>query len=514
MKERIYKSIQMFSRAIIQPVMFMTVTGLFIAIAAVLKIEQMPEAIITIGNFFFTILSKGVISQLPLIFCVGITAAMAKKKKTDAGILGVTVFLIYIYANNAILTLTNRLADVNEIGSLAGTGQAMVLGVQVTDMGVFLGILLGCVSAYVFNKLCDVKFHSYISMYEGTRFAFLVMIFVSIALAVALSYIWPIVNMGIASLVNFVATTGPFGLLVYGFANRMLLPFGLHHLLWMPLYYTPLGGTAHIAGETYSGALNIWLAEIGNISSVTSLDPSVGYLVNFGYIALPIGIALALIKTARPENREKIKGVLFPAVSAAIIAGITEPIEFIFLFVSPILWVAHGIIYGLGLLLSNVFGLKLMIHNIIDTVMYALVVPMELGRQWLIPILLVILTALEYFVFVFLIKKLNIKTIGREVMNDDDLVQSGGQLSESQSVALGYIVEGLGGVDNIVEVNNCITRLRIDIVNNDLVDESIIKKYKNSGIIKKNKHIQIVIGVGVDNVKESLVEYIKSHTNK
>jgi PTS system arbutin-like IIC component len=514
MKERIYKSIQMFSRAIIQPVMFMTVTGLFIAIAAALKIEQMPKAVIDIGNFFFKVLSKGVISQLPLIFCVGITAALAKKKKTDAAIMGVTVFLIYIYANNTILTLTDRLAKVNELGSLSGTGQAMVLGVQITDMGVFLGILLGCVSAYVFNKLCDVKFHSYISMYEGTRFAFLVMIFVSIALAVVLSYVWPVVNTGITHLVNFIASTGPFGLFVYGFANRMLLPFGLHHLLWMPLYYTPLGGTAHIAGGTYSGALNIWLAEIGNVSSLTSIDPSVGYLANFGYIALPIGIALALIKTARPENKDKVKGVLLPAVFAAVIAGITEPIEFIFLFVSPILWVAHGVIYGLGLVLSKVFGLNIMIHNIIDTIMYVLIIPMNLGRQWLIPILLVILTALEYFVFVFIIKKLDIKTIGREIMDDDDLVQSTGELSESKNEALGYIVEGLGGVDNIVGVNNCITRLRIDIVDNDLVNESIIKKYKNSGIIKKNKHIQIIIGVGVDNVKENLVEYIKSHSTK
>ncbi|MCB5953372.1 PTS transporter subunit EIIC [Enterococcus sp. BWT-B8] len=516
MKEKIYNSIQSFSRSIIQPIMFMSISGIFISISAILRLEKMPIVISEIGNFFFTVIKSGTISNLSVIFCVGIAAAMAKKKKTDAAIMGISAFMIFLQANHYWLEFTNSLAEAGEKG-LAGTGQAIVLGTQITDMGVFSGIAIGCFVAWFINHFSEVKFHKYLAAYQGSKFAYILLIFAIVIFSTAVTYVWPLINYLVTGLVGIISSTGSLGYGIYGFANRMLIPFGLHHLLWMPLYYTPLGGTAVVAGESYFGAMNIWLAEIGNISSITSIDPSVGYLANFGYTALPIAIAFALIKTARPENRQKVKAIVIPAVLAAVLGGITEPIEFIFLFTSPLLWFAHSIIYGLGLVLSNVFGLTMMVENLINTMMYLFVIPMKLGHQWLIPIIFVILFIIEYFTFVFLIKKFKIPTLGRTDMSDEE--DKAVEISDAGNLngKLAYIVEGLGGKENISNIANCVSRLRIDIIDDEKINEAMLKKYPSSGVILKNNHVQIVIGREVQNVRDDLEIFItglgKQHPN-
>lgn len=514
MKEKMQKGVQAFARAIIQPVMFMAVTGLLISVAAVFKLEQMPTLLRDLGNGIFTVLTGGVIGQLSVIFCVGIAAAMAKKKKTDAAILGIMVYLVFLYTNNFWLDFTDRLAQAGDQG-LYGTGQNMVLGIQVTDMGVFLGILLGCIVGYFVNRFGNVKFHKYLSPYEGTKTAYFLLLVVTAVLAILVTYIWPLINNGITAAVGAMSSMGAFGFFLYGFLNRMLLPFGMHHLLYMPLYWTPLGGSAEVAGKTYSGAMNIWLAEIGNIGSVTSIDPSIGYLVNFGYIALPIGIALAFIKTARPENKAKVKAIVIPAVIAAALAGITEPIEFLFLFISPFLWVIHGVVYGLGLLISNLVGLNVVVENLVNTIMYSLTVPMSLGRQWLLLPIGILMVAIEYFVFKFLIIKLNIPTLGREDILEesgptDDKVTEEVNKSMAPNDQLAIIVKGLGGKENISEINNCYTRLRIDVNDAAKVDMEELKKYPSSGIVDKGRHIQIIVGLGVQNVRDDLEIYLEN----
>ena len=303
MKDKFIKSASVFSKAIIQPVMFMAVTGIILSVCAILKLDIMPDFTKKIGDFIFNILSGGMIGQLSAIFCVGIATALAKPKyKTDAAILGIITFLIFLYANNSWLTITDRLAVAGEQG-LYGTGQGMVFGVQVTDMGVFLGISLGVFVGWMVNKFGDIKLHRYLSPYSGTKSVYILIVFATILFAIGLTYVWPIVNSVVEAVVKTTTTAGSVGFFFYGFLNRLLLPLGLHHFLWMPIFYTPLGGTAEIAGQVYNGAFNIWLAELGNVSQITTMHPSIGYLSNFGSISLPIGIAFALWKTARPENR-------------------------------------------------------------------------------------------------------------------------------------------------------------------------------------------------------------------
>ncbi|GFO52218.1 hypothetical protein ikelab_14930 [Lactococcus garvieae] len=504
MKESFQKATQTFARAIIQPVMFMAVSGLIISIAAIMKMEFMPGLFKTIGDFFFGIITSGVIGSLSIIFCVGIATALAKKK-TDAAITAVSTFMIFLFANNAWLTLTNRLAKEGEMG-LFGTGQNTVLGIQVNDMGVFLGIILGCLVGFMLNRFGNVKFHKYLAPYEGTKFAFVLTLFVTIFLAIIITYIWPMINSGINFLVDGMAKSGPFGFFGYGFLNRMLLPVGMHHLLWMPMLYT-VGGTAEIAGQAVSGAYNIWLAQLGDIGSVTQMNPAIGFLTNFGPLALPLAISLAFIKTARPENKAKVKAIVFPTVIVAALAGVTEPIEFLFLFTAPVLWVIHAVVFGLGYFFSDILGLKVMIGSIPETIP-SLFVPLNLGHQyWILPIALG-LGIIEYFAFKTVILKLNLPTIGREAMleNDDENTM----VAKEKEAGLAILVQGLGGVSNIVEVYNCYTRLRCDVKDASKVDINLLKTFPSSGVVDKQKHIQIIIGIGVETLREDLENYIEN----
>lgn len=512
------KSASTFSKAIIQPVMFMAVTGIILSVCAILKLEMMPNGLQEVGNFVFNIMSGGMIGQLSAIFCVGIATALAKPKyKTDAAILGIITYLVFLYANNAWLTVTDRLAQPGEQG-LYGTGQGTVFGIQVIDMGVFLGILLGVFVGVMVNKFGEIKLHKYLAPYSGTKSAYILIVFATILFAIGITYFWPAVNLVVESIVKATTTAGSVGFFFYGFLNRLLLPLGLHHFLWMPIFYTPLGGTAEIAGQVYNGAFNIWLAELGHAGSITTMHPSIGYLANFGSISLPIGIAFALWKTARPENRKKVAAILIPTVTTAFLAGVTEPLEFLFLFLSPLLWTAHAVIYGLSMLITNLVGINIQFDTGINMIINSFAFPSRLGHQYLIPIVFIVTGVLEYFVFKTLILKLNIPTLGREkkdssseaVVTDEvvELQHSIGAASEFEP-QIQNIVAGLGGVDNIENIINCYTRLRVDVKDADKVNMQILKeKVQASGIVDKGKHIQIIIGVGVEEEREKVEAYM------
>lgn len=512
MKEKVMKSASIFSKAIIQPVMFMAVTGIILSIAAILNLEGMPAFVNQIGAFIFDVLSGGMMGQISVIFCVGIATALAKPKyKTDAAILGMITYMVFLYANHSWLTLTNRLAVEGTVG-LYGTGQGLVLGIQVTDMGVFLGIFLGVLVGWMVNKFGSIQLHPYLSPYSGTKSAYVLIICSTILFAIGITYVWPVINSAIETIVAATMTTGSVGFFFYGFFNRMLLPLGLHHFLWMPLFFTPLGGTAEVAGQLYHGAFNIWTAELGNASQIASVHPSIGFLSNFGAIALPVGISLAFWKTARVENRKRVAAILIPTVTVAFLAGVTEPLEFLFLFLSPVLWLAHALVYGLMMFITNIVGISIAFDTGIAMIINSFAFPAHLGRQYLIPILFVVFVALEYFVFKFLIVRLDIPTIGREKM--DETVDNGIMTRTASEGAfepqMVNIVTGLGGVENIETVVNCYTRLRIDVKAADQVDIKFLKEHvKCSGIVDKGTHIQIIIGLGVEAEREKLEDYMR-----
>lgn len=520
MEGKVKDVMQKFSRSAIMPIKFMAVMGLFLAIAVIMQLQFMPSIIQTFGTLI-KIMMDAMMNNLAIIFCIGIASSMANKKKVEAGLLSLIVFLFFLAANNAWLSLNGMLAKEGAMG-LFGTGQGLVLGFQVVDMNVFLGMLLGGLTAYIHNKYSDIEFIDLFSIYGGSRFTFILMIPITLVLAISLCYIWPIVNDLIASFSNIILTAGLFGVFLYAFGNRFLIPTGLHHLLWMPFCFTALGGTAEIGGKMYSGAVNIFYAQMANAGTITSLDPSLRF-ATFGFVKIfgSIAVGLAIIHSAKKERRKEVKGMILPSVFVGAVAGITEPLDFSFLFVSPLLWFVHSLLTAISEVVLWAIGARtFMIYGLIDTVVSNSVLSPNLTRFYLVIIVGILMSVVWYITFVFLIKKLNIKTPGREevleasnsfVMNSNHNTnlnqESRSATKETSSQDLAVVIEGLGGEENIDTVTNCFTRLRVDVKDVKKVSEDMLKQCsQQKGVIINGNNVQVVIGMGVVTFKEAVCD--------
>lgn len=509
MKSKLSQTMQDFSRAVIVPVKFMAVMGLFLAFAVILQLDFMPSGIQTFGGLIKTMMDS-MLNNLALIFCVGITASLAEKKKIEAVLISLISFLFFLAANNAWLTLTNQIADAGEMG-LFGTGQAMVLGFQVVDMNVFLGMLVGCIVAYIHNRFSDKEFVDFLSIYGGSRLSFMILIPVILGLAVGMSYVWPVINGWISSLSGFILTTGLLGVFIYAFGNRFLIPTGLHHLLWMPFCFTALGGTAEIGGQVYNGAANIFYAEMANAGSITVLDPSLRF-ATFGFVKIfgSIAVSLAIIHCAKKQRKDEVKGMILPSMFVGAVAGITEPLDFSFLFASPLLWVVHSLLTAISETVLWALGARTyMLYGLIDTVVSNSVFSPSVTKFYLVIIVGLVMSVIWYLTFVFLINKLDIKTPGREVV---EVQTDGAKILESDSTSeedsdFDLVVAGLGGRENIDNITNCFTRLRVTVKDEDLVDPLLLEKIsQQKGIVLNGKNVQVIIGMGVQTFKDDICE--------
>lgn len=521
MKERVMDTLQKFSKAMFIPVLILPIAGILIAVGnlftntrllAVLPFLDNP---VTIG--FGTLLSgslTAILTNLGIIFCVGLGVGLADKKKSEAGFISLLAFLVFINAMNKFMGLKGMLVE----GSLTGTGQTTVLGVQVLDMGVFLGLLLGIIVALIHNRFCDTEFNNAFQIYGGTRFVFIVLIPVMVILSVCMTYVWPFAQAGINALGAFIQRSGSFGLFIYGTLERLLIPTGLHHLVYTPFLYTSLGGTAEIGGQVLEGARNIYYAEIAD-ESIKVLSSSViwdarGISKMFGLV----GACLAMYHTARPENRKKVKAVLVAAAVTSFIAGVTEPIEFSFLFVAPVLFVVHAVLAGSSFVVLNLLGCRAIGPNgFIDFLLYNVPLGVEKTKWPLYIMTGVIYFALYYVIFRVLIVKLNLKTLGRESAGMEMKLHSKAEYKaknaagETSAKAAGddvdaaLIVSALGGSENILKVTNCYTRLRTELANPDLVDENILKNQTGaSAVVRKGKNVQVVYGLKVNAVRKAV----------
>ena len=504
MKEKVMDAMQRFSKAMFIPVLILPIAGILIAVGNLFTNTRLMEVLPFLNNpvttGFGTLLSgslNAIMTNLGVIFCVGLAVGLANKKKSEAGFIGLLAFLVFINAMNRFMGLTGILVE----GDLSGTGQTTVLGVQVLDMGVFLGLMLGIIVAWIHNRFCETEFNNAFQIYGGTRFVFIVLIPLMVVLAVVLTYVWPFAQAGINSLGSFIQASGNLGLFVYGMLERLLIPTGLHHLVYTPFLYTSLGGVAEVGGQIYEGARNIYYAEIAD-PSVAVLSQSViwdarGISKMFGLI----GACLAMYHTARPENRGKIKAVLITAATTSFIAGVTEPIEFSFLFVAPILFVVHAVLAGSSMVLLNVLGCRAIGPNgFIDFLLYN--VPLGTGKtHW--P--------------VYLIVKMNLKTLGRESEGMEMKLHSKAEYkakvaagksagpAADGAVDAALIVSALGGKDNILKVTNCYTRLRTELANPDLVQEDVLKNQTGANaVIRKGKNVQVVYGLKVNAVRKAV----------
>lgn len=366
----------------------------------------------------------------------------------------------------------------------------------------------------------DTEFRSAFQIYGGSRFVFIVLIPVTVMLAVLLTYVWPFIQMGISSLGHVINQTGNFGLFLYGSLERLLIPTGLHHLIYTPFLYTSLGGVEEIGGHIFEGARNIYYAEMAN-PNIHLLSRSViwdarGISKMFGLI----GACLAMYQMAKPENKNKVKAILIPAVVTSFLAGVTEPIEFSFMFIAPLLFVVHAALSGLSMVVLNLLNVRAIGPNgFLDFLLYN--VPLGVGKtHWPMYIVVgIMFFFIYYFTFRFLIGRFSLKTIGREADAEETKLYSKAEYQEKKQappvsvpkgateVPVATIIEALGGADNFESVTNCYTRLRTVLKNPELVNETVLKNETGaSGVIKKGNNVHVVYGLAVTKVRAAVDE--------
>lgn len=503
-----------FAKAMAQPLMYLAGGGLILAFSVLFTQANIVEALPFLNwkpiSVVFTMFKSGimaVVNNLSILFCVGITAAYAKKDKHKAAIIGMLAYIIYLAMNNSVLTSLGQLAEAGVAG-LTGTGQAEILGTQVLDMNVFGGILIGLISGFVYNRTCDKKFKGAFQMYSGSVFSFMMIIFAVGVFTLVTNFLWPFVQAGISALAGLIQAAGAVGVGIYGALERLLVPLGLHHLVYTPFLFTEVGGILQLGDTTIVGAYPVALTEISmGLPLSDSFFYLLGFIKMFGYI----GICLSFIYTAKKENRSRVITTVVPLMVTCLLATLTEPIDFLFLFAAPLLWVVHAGICGIFMALLQVLDIHLFTaQGIIGNVIMNLSYGAE-GTKWPLGLLLGLIQILVYFVvFSFLIKKFNFKTPGRE----DSIAENTAGDKEPErafdaSVDVDFIIEGLGGKENINTVDNCFTRLRVSVKDASLIKEEAINKTSNSGIIKKGTDIQVIYGLSVPDVRSAVEERLK-----
>lgn len=519
MKEKILDGMQKFAKAMIGPVLFLPIVGMLIALTAVLTntaFVTQGGVIWSIGKFLNGMLSP-IMNNLSVLFCVGIAIGMSKKKKADAAFVSIMSYILFLGANSKWLELSGKLIKGDTAGALYGTGQTIQLGFHVTDMGVFLGMILGVLVAITHNKFGNKEFKGAMAPYGNSKYVFIRMIPIIGVLSSGVTYIWPTIANGITALTGFMSTAGAFGVFVYGFLNRFLVPTGLHHLIWSPFLYSAVGDQMIINGENVIGAKPIFLALLNDPTIIMMPDSArfltYGLVKTFGVI----GVALAFYFTAKKVKRNNLKAQLIPSTLTSVIAGITEPLEFTFIFAAPILWLVYSVIDGFFQMLVYIFNVRVCATNgILDFLVIN--IPAGIGKtHWPVYVLIgLIEIGVIFIVFKFMIEKMNLKTPGREDDDTDSVIDlnenttkvklemKAGNKSENviedREKAL-IIIKALGGKSNIVTVENCFSRLRVEVIDNSVIDEIALKTTGASGLVRKGNNIQVVYGLSINKIR-------------
>ena len=412
---------------------------------------------------------------------------------------------------------------------LAGS-VAMTVGIQSLQMGVFGGIIVGLGVAYLHNKFYKIQLPQALSFFSGTRFVPIITAIVYLVVGILMFYVWPTVQLGINQVGQLVRVSGYFGTWIYGFMERILIPFGLHHVFYLPFWQTSVGGSLEVGGKMIEGAQNIFFAQLADPTvqkfSVDATRFMAGKfpLMIFG---LP-GAALAMYKTAKPEKRKLVGGLLFSAALTSMLTGITEPIEFTFLFVAPFLYLIHCIFAGLAYMLMHIMKVAVGMTfsgGLIDMTLFG-ILQGQSKTNWIgIVIAGIGYFVVYYFLFSFLIKKFNLKTPGREddanaevkLYTKADVNAKKGKASSKGANASDdelsiAIVHGLGGKSNIESVDNCITRLRCVVVDSKKVKDDVLKATGAAGVIKSGSGVQVIYGPKVSIIKSNLEEYLENST--
>lgn len=494
------------------PVALMAFMGLLLGLGSSFSSPTTIDAFPFLGNSILQVVFKYMsaiggfaFNNLAVMFAMAIPLGLAKKEKGVAAFSGFVGYMVMNLAINFYLGLTNQLADAD---AMQKAGQSLVLGVQTIEMGVLGGIITGIIVYNLNKKYCTIQLPDSFAFFGGARFVPIITSLVMAVVGIILPIIWPVFAFLINGVGALIHGAGPFGPMLFFSGERLLLPFGLHHILVATIRFTQAGGTMLIDGHQVSGALNIFYSELQNhlpISHSATQFLSQGKMPTFMF-GLP-GAALAMYHTAKPENRAKIKGLLISGFIATFITGITEPIEFLLLFISPFLWLFHVFMTGFGALVVSLLGVN--IGNTDGGVLDFLIFGVMQGTQtkwYLIPIVGIFWFLAYYFTFKKFILWRDLKTPGRKVATEPEYTDAEIRTSGN---AGGYdipgILKALGGKSNIVTLDNCITRLRLIVKDGSIINDEELQKLGALGVVHlDDTSVQVIIGTKVTTVRNGL----------
>ena len=532
MKDKIFGVLQRVGRSFMLPIALLPVAGLLLGVGSSFTNATMLEAyglteIIYPGSILYTILDimnqcgSAVFNNLALLFAMGVAIGMAKKEKEVAALSGAIGYLVM---NTAISAMINANGGVE---AMAANSTATMLGITTLQMGVFGGIIVGLGVAALHNKFYKIELPTVLSFFGGTRFVPIVCTAVFLVVGIVMFYVWPVVQEGIALLGNLVLGSGYIGTWIYGITERALIPFGLHHVFYMPFWQTAMGGTAVIDGVVVQGAQNIFFAELASkATEVFSVEATRFMSGKFPFMIFGlVGAALAMYHTARPEKKKVVGGLLLSAALTSMLTGITEPLEFTFLFVAPLMYVVHCVYAGLSYMLMHIFNVGVGMTfsgGLIDLTLFGVLQGNERTNWIWVIIVGIVYFFLYYFTFRIMITKVDLATPGRE---SDDVepklftradykaktgVGPDGATGGVSDPVSAMILQGLGGKQNISDVDCCATRLRITVVDEAKVDDKLLKSSGASGVIHKGNGIQVIYGPQVAVIKSNLVDFMES----
>ncbi|MDD5945008.1 MAG: glucose PTS transporter subunit IIA [Clostridia bacterium] len=525
-----FSVLQRIGRSFMLPIAILPVAGLFLGIGGSFTNKTMIEAYGltsvlgegTLLNSFLSVLNacgSVVFDNLPLLFAIGVAIGMAKNEKAVAALSAVIAFFVMNSAMSALIRITDAALTLPD-GSITTN-----LGITTLQTGVFGGIIVGLGTAWLHNRFYKIELPQVFAFFGGTRFVPIISALVYLFVGIALFFVWPIVQNAILALGSLVLRSGYAGTLIYGIIERALIPFGLHHVFYIPFWQTSVGGSAVIDGTVIEGAQNIFFAELASPNTVSFSSSATRFMAGkfpFMIFGLP-GAAYAMYRTSRPEKREAAGGLLLSAALTSMLTGITEPLEFTFLFVAPILYIIHCVFAGLSFMLMHIFNVGVGMTfsgGLIDLVLFG-IMQGNAKTNWIwIVIVGVVYFFLYYIVFSAVIKARDLKTPGREADTEETKLYTRSDYNEAKSSAptarrrndkdsvSQMIVEGLGGMDNISDVDCCATRLRCSVIDSDKVKDSVLRESGAAGVIKNGNGVQIVYGPKVTVIKSNLEEYM------
>ena len=530
MKDKIFGVLQRVGRSFMLPIALLPVAGLLLGIGSSFTNETMLAAyglnsVIHPGTLIYTILDvmsqtgSAVFNNLALLFAMGVAIGMARKEKAVAALSGAVA---YIIMNTAIQAMINAAGGVE---AMPANSTTTMLGITTLQMGVFGGIVVGLGVAALHNKFYKIELPQVLAFFGGTRFVPIISSIVYLVVGIAMFYIWPVVQNGIAALGALVLASGYAGTFIYGLLERALIPFGLHHVFYMPFWQTAVGGTAIIDGVTVTGAQNIFFAELASKSTTVFSVSATRFMAGkfpFMMFGLP-GAALAMYQCAKPEKKKAAGGLLLSAALTAFLTGITEPLEFTFIFVALPMYAVHCVLAGLSFMLMHILNVGVGMTfsgGLIDLVLFGVMQGNDKTHWMWVVVVGAVYFVLYYIIFRFMISKFNYKTPGRDDAEEVKLytradvnarsAASGSTAPAGDDPVSALIVEGLGGADNLSDVDCCATRLRCTVKDVALVKQDVLKASGASGVICKGDGVQVVYGPKVAVIKAKLEDYLEN----